>query len=39
MPQISERVEDRAQDISFTTLMVKIFAQGEVLHLFQADVL
>ncbi|NXB63307.1 NTCP protein, partial [Struthidea cinerea] len=29
----------RAQDIHFTTLMVTIFAQGEVLHLFQADIL
>ncbi|NXB32045.1 NTCP protein, partial [Eulacestoma nigropectus] len=32
------RVEERAQDIHSTTSMAKIFAQGEVLHLFQADI-
>lgn len=39
MPQINDRIEDRAQDIHFTTSMVKIFAQGEVLYPFQADIL
>lgn len=39
MPQINERVEDRAQDKHFTTLMVKKLAQEEVIHLFQANTL
>lgn len=39
MAQINERVEDRAQDKHFTTLMVKKVTQGEVIHLFQANTL
>lgn len=39
MAQINERVEDRAQDKHFTTLMVKKVAQEELILLFQANTL